>query len=298
VLFGETGTGKELFARAVHARSPRRNHPFICVNCAALPPTLIESEFFGHERGAFTGAIGMRQGRFELAHKGTIFLDEIGDLAPDVQVKLLRVLQEGEFQRVGSSQPRVVDVRIVAATHHDLEAAVNAGRFRADLYYRLAVFPIWLPSLRDHSEDIPQLVWFYVNKRQRALNRHFTRIESSTLAALQEYSWPGNVRELENVIERAMIHSTGNILSLDEVPGIRASAPESARGVGTLEEMERRHIEGALRRAGWRINGPGNAAESLGIHPNTLRFRMKKLGVRRPPASAVVVGDFRRVEAG
>ena len=299
VLFGETGTGKELFARAVHARSSRRKHPFICVNCAALPPTLIESEFFGHERGAFTGAIGMRQGRFELAHKGTIFLDEIGDLAPDVQVKLLRVLQEGEFQRVGSSQPRVVDVRIVAATHHDLEAAVKAGRFRADLYYRLAVFPIWLPSLRDHTEDIPQLVWFFVNKRQRALNRHFTRIESSTLDALQEYSWPGNVRELENVIERAMIHSTGNTLSLDEVPGIRASAPESARGVGTLEEVERRHIEGALRRAGWRINGPGNAAESLGIHPNTLRFRMKKLGIRRPPpASAVVVGDFRRVEAG
>jgi len=299
VLFGETGTGKELFARAVHARSPRRNHPFICVNCAALPPTLIESEFFGHERGAFTGAIGMRQGRFELAHKGTIFLDEIGDLAPDVQVKLLRVLQEGEFQRVGSSQPRVVDVRIVAATHHDLEAAVKAGRFRADLYYRLAVFPIWLPSLRDHSEDIPQLVWFFVNKRQRALNRHFTRIENSTLAALQEYAWPGNVRELENVIERAMIHSTGNTLSLDEVPGIRVSAPDVSRGVGTLEEMERRHIEGALRRSGWRINGPGNAAESLGIHPNTLRFRMKKLGIRRPvPGPAVVVGDFRRVDVG
>jgi len=298
VLFGETGTGKELFARAVHARSPRRNQPFICVNCAALPPTLIESEFFGHERGAFTGAIGMRQGRFELAHKGTIFLDEIGDLSPDVQVKLLRVLQEGEFQRVGSSQPRRVDVRVVAATHHDLEAAVKEGRFRADLYYRLAVFPIWLPNLRDRPEDIPQLVWFFVNKRQRALNRNFTRIESSTLVALQQYAWPGNVRELENVVERAMIHSSGNTLSLDEVPGIRAATPEFARGTGTLEEIERKHIEAALRRCGWRINGPGNAAESLGLHPNTLRFRMKKLGIRRPSAPAMVVGSFRRSEAG
>jgi transcriptional regulator with GAF, ATPase, and Fis domain len=298
VLFGETGTGKELFARAVHARSPRRNQPFICVNCAALPPTLIESEFFGHERGAFTGAMGMRQGRFELAHKGTIFLDEIGDLSPDVQVKLLRVLQEGEFQRVGSSQPRRVDVRVVAATHHDLEAAVKDGRFRADLYYRLAVFPIWLPNLRDRPEDIPQLVWFFVNKRQRALNRNFTRIESSTLVALQQYAWPGNVRELENVVERAMIHSSGNTLSLDEVAGIRSATPELVRGTGTLEELERRHIEAALRRCAWKINGPGNAAESLGLHPNTLRFRMKKLGIRRPVASNLVVGGFRRSGAG
>ena len=288
VILGETGTGKELFARALHNRSTRRGRPFVRVNCAALPPTLIESELFGHERGAFTGAVSMRQGRFELAHRGTIFLDEIGDLAADIQAKLLRVLQEGEFERVGSSQSRRVDVRVIAATHHDLDAAVKEGRFRVDLYYRLNVFPIVLPPLRERIEDIPRLAWFFINRRQRALNRQFTRIPAAVLTALQEHAWPGNVRELENVIERAMIHSTGDTLMLDDGPGLKVWSP--SRDGGTLEDVERRHIEHALRRCGWRINGSGNAAEALGLHPNTLRFRMKKLGIRRPPAPATVHG--------
>jgi formate hydrogenlyase transcriptional activator len=294
VLLGETGTGKELFARAVHNRSGRRGQRFVRVNCAALPPTLIESELFGHERGAFTGAVSMRQGRFELAHRGTIFLDEIGDLAADIQAKLLRVLQEGEFERVGSSQTRKVDVRVVAATHHDLDAAVRDGRFRVDLFYRLNVFPIVLPPLRDRIEDIPRLAWFFINRRQRALNRRFTRIPSAVMTALQEHAWPGNVRELENVIERAMIHSTGDTLALDDGPGLKLwSSPHEGT---TLQDVERRHIEHALRRCGGRINGSGNAAEVLGLHPNTLRFRMKKLGIRRPAAAAPVKG-FKRLFA-
>jgi formate hydrogenlyase transcriptional activator len=280
MLLGETGTGKELFARAVHNRSTRRGRPFVSVNCAALPSTLIETELFGHVRGAFTGAVAMRQGRFELADGGTLFLDEIGDLPPDVQAKLLRVLQEGQFERVGSSQSRKVDVRIVAATHHDLEKAMKEGRFRADLYYRLNVFPIVLPPLRDRLEDLPRLVWYFVNRRQRALNRKFTSIPDSVFAALQERSWPGNVRELTNVIERAMIHSTGSTLVLDEISGRQRSV--TFREAGTLEEMERQYVEDALRRCRWRINGRGNAAEVLGLHPNTLRNRMKKFGIQRP----------------
>ncbi len=280
MLLGETGTGKELFARAVHNRSTRRGRPFVSVNCAALPSTLIESELFGHVRGAFTGAVAMRQGRFELADGGTLFLDEIGDLPADVQAKLLRVLQEGQFERVGASQSRKVDVRIVAATHHDLEAAMKAGRFRADLYYRLNVFPISLPPLRERLEDLPRLVWYFVNRRQRALNRKFSSIPDTVFAALRERAWPGNVRELANVIERAMIHSAGNTLVLDEIPGPHRSA--SPRGASTLEEMERQFVEDALRRCRWRINGRGNAAEVLGLHPNTLRNRMKKFGIRRP----------------
>jgi formate hydrogenlyase transcriptional activator len=280
MLLGETGTGKELFARAVHNRSTRRNRPFVSVNCAALPSTLIETELFGHVRGAFTGAVTMRQGRFELADGGTLFLDEIGDLPADVQAKLLRVLQEGQFERVGASQSRKVDVRIVAATHHDLEAAMKEGRFRADLYYRLNVFPIALPPLRERLEDLPRLVWYFVNRRQRALNRKFTSIPECVFASLQERSWPGNVRELANVIERAMIHSTGGTLGLDEVAGPLRSGP--VRDAGTLEEMERQFVEDALRRCRWRINGRGNAAEVLGLHPNTLRNRMKKFGIQRP----------------
>jgi transcriptional regulator with GAF, ATPase, and Fis domain len=294
VLLGETGTGKELFARAVHNRSTRRDRPFVRVNCAALPPTLIESELFGHERGAFTGAVSLRQGRFELADKGTIFLDEIGDLPLEVQAKLLRVLQEGEFERVGSSTSRKVDVRIVAATHHDLDAAMRNGAFRADLYYRLNVFPIALPPLRERTEDIQRLVWYFINRRQRALNRKISRIPAAVFQALEQHSWPGNVRELENVVERAMIHSTGDTLVLDSPPGFSLGML-SVEG-GTLEAAERRHIEHALRRCGWRINGVGNAAERLGLHPNTLRFRMKKLGIRRP-AGVGVVRDFKRMLA-
>jgi len=286
VLMGETGTGKELFARAVHNRSRRRGRPFVRVNCAALPPTLIETELFGHERGAFTGAVSMRRGRFELADKGTLFLDEVGDLPLDVQAKLLRVLQEGEFERVGSSESRSVDVRVVAATHHDLESAVKEGRFRTDLYYRLNVFPIALPPLRDRADDIPRLTWFFVNRRQRALNRKITSIPPAVLAALQQHSWPGNVRELENVVERAMIHSTGDTLLLDDGP--KMPAWRSPNEVTTLEDVERQHIERVLRRCRWRVNGPGNAAETLGMHPNTLRFRMKKLGIERPKGLMVL----------
>jgi len=283
MLLGETGTGKELFARAIHNRSARAARPFVRVNCAALPSTLIETELFGHVRGAFTGAVGTREGRFEVADGGTLFLDEIGDLPADVQAKLLRVLQEGEFERVGSSQPRKVDVRIVAATHHDLDAAMLAGRFRADLYYRLNVFPIVLPPLRARIEDVPRLVWYFVNRRQRGLNRKFTSIPPSVFAALQQRTWPGNVRELQNVIERAMIHSTGDTLLLDEAPSTLPSA--AAKGAPTLEEVEKQYVEDALQRCRWRINGRGNAAESLGLHPNTLRNRMKKYGIHRPKSA-------------
>jgi formate hydrogenlyase transcriptional activator len=285
LLLGETGTGKELFARAIHERSPRGQKPLVRVNCAALPATLIESELFGHERGAFTGAVAMRQGRFELADRGTIFLDEIGDLPLEVQAKLLRVLQEGEFERLGSSQTRRVDVRVVAATHRNLEQAVEDGRFRADLYYRLSVFPIELPALRERREDIPQLVWFFIHRKQRTLHRQIEKIPTAVMHALQEYSWPGNVRELGNVIERAMIRSTGDCLTLDEGPGVkvrRPSGPESR----TLEAVERRHIEEVLRQCEWRINGAGNAADQLGLHPSTLRFRMRKLGIDRPAQTA------------
>jgi transcriptional regulator with GAF, ATPase, and Fis domain len=281
LLLGETGTGKELFARALHARGPRRAFPLVCVNCAALPPTLIESELFGHQRGAFTGAIAPRQGRFELAHRGTLFLDEIGDLPLDLQAKLLRVLQEGAFERVGSSQPQSVDVRIIGATHHDLARAVAEGRFRADLYYRLNVFPIRLPPLRERREDIPALVWSIIRKRQQLLRRHITTVTDETMTILQHHSWPGNVRELENVIERALIHSTGETLTLldHNLETLAIEAPAES-----LMSVERAHIEGVLRECGWRINGFGNAAERLGLHPNTLRFRMKKLGiVRREP---------------
>ena len=281
LLLGETGTGKELFARALHARGPRRAFPLVSVNCAALPPTLIESELFGHQRGAFTGAIAPRQGRFELAHRGTLFLDEIGDLPLELQAKLLRVLQEGAFERVGSSQSQAVDVRIIGATHHDLARAVTEGRFRADLYYRLNVFPIRLPPLRERREDIPALVWSIIRKRQQTLRRHITTVTDDTMTILQQHSWPGNVRELENVIERALIHSTGETLMLLDHNLVTHSVESPA---DSLVSVERAHIEGVLRECGWRINGFGNAAERLGLHPNTLRFRMKKLGiVRREP---------------
>jgi transcriptional regulator with GAF, ATPase, and Fis domain len=205
LLLGETGTGKELFARALHGRGPRAAFSLVSVNCAALPPTLIESELFGHQRGAFTGAIAPRMGRFELAHRGTLFLDEIGDLPIELQAKLLRVLQEGAFERVGASQTQAVDVRIIGATHQDLPRAVAEGAFRADLYYRLNVFPIRLPPLRERREDIPALVWAFIRKRQVALRRHVTSVLPETMAVLQQHAWPGNIRELENVVERALI---------------------------------------------------------------------------------------------
>jgi formate hydrogenlyase transcriptional activator len=280
LLLGETGTGKELFARALHDRSPRRARTLVCVNCAALPPTLIESELFGHERGAFTGAVAARQGRFELADRGTLFLDEIGDLPLELQAKLLRVIQEGEFERLGSSHKRQVDVRLIAATHCDLRAMAADGRFRMDLYYRLNVFPIRIPPLSDRREDIPRLVWHIIDRRQRALRRTIVHVPAPVMRALQQFDWPGNVRELENVVERAMIRSTGDTLLLhdDLVPASSAPAESST----ALFVVERRHIEAVLQKCNWRINGHGNAAEQLCLHPNTLRFRMRKLGINRP----------------
>jgi formate hydrogenlyase transcriptional activator len=279
LLCGETGTGKELFARAVHERSRRRHKPFIRVNCSALPPTLIESEMFGHERGAFTGATAMRLGRFELADGGTLFLDEIGDLAPELQAKMLRALQEGEFERLGSSKLRSVDVRVVAATHVDLEHAVADGRFRADLYYRLNVFQIPLPPLRARRDDIPDLVWSLIKMHQHHLARHVTTVPPDVMESLVRYDWPGNVRELENVIERALIRTTGETLRLDYP--LRPASPASS-SEQTLDAIQRQHIEKVLRECGGRINGAGNAAVRLGLHPNTLRFRIKKLGVVVP----------------
>jgi transcriptional regulator with GAF, ATPase, and Fis domain len=282
LLLGETGTGKELFARAIHQRSRRRDRMLVRVNCAALPPSLIESELFGHERGAFTGAVSTRQGRFELADGGTIFLDEIGDLAPELQAKLLRVLQEGEFERVGSSKTRQVDVRIIAGTHVDLEKAMVDGRFRADLYYRLSVFPISLPPLRDRPGDIEQLTWFFIHRRQRDFGRRITKIPSDVMDVLQRHDWPGNVRELENVIERALICSGDGTLRLDDP--LRSAATRMPAECGdNLDAIQRVHIERVLRDCGGRINGAGNAAERLGLHPNTLRFRIKKLGVVNSP---------------
>ena len=281
LLTGDTGTGKELFARALHERSARRQRTLVSVNCAALPPTLIESELFGHERGAFTGAVNPRHGRFEVADKGTLFLDEIGEMPLELQAKLLRVLQEGEFERLGSSQTKKVDVRLIAATNRDLQEMATAGKFRTDLLYRLNVFPIRVPTLRERRDDIPRLVWYIIHRRQRALRREITNVPVAVMEMLQAYEWPGNVRELENVVERAMIRSSGDTLMLHESLNSRNSQgpPESG---STLDVIERRHIQDVLRTCNWRINGVDNAAAKLGLHPNTLRFRMKKLAIERP----------------
>lgn len=280
LLYGETGTGKELLARAIHRQSSRRAYPFVVVNCAAMPAALIESELFGRERGAFTGAHTSQVGRFELANRGTIFLDEIGELPLEVQPKLLRVLQEGQVERLGSPRTVDVDVRVVAATNRDLSEEVREGRFRRDLYYRLNVFPITLPSLRQHREDIPDLVRHLVQRLGGSLRKHIDTIPDDVLAALQAYDWPGNVRELENVLQRAIILSRGNTLTSVDlgVPLDGMPAPESA----TLTEVERRHIVRVLSGARWRIEGAGGAAQLLGLKPSTLRSRMMKLGIARP----------------
>jgi transcriptional regulator with GAF, ATPase, and Fis domain len=282
LLTGETGTGKELLARAIHRRSPRRHRALVTVNCAALPPTLIESELFGHERGAFTGATTTKAGRFELAHEGTLLLDEIAELPVDVQAKLLRVLQAGEFERVGGTRTFKVDVRIIAATNRDLARGIAEGRFRDDLYYRLSAFPIALPPLRERREDIPLLVWSIIERRQPEFGRHIDRVPKPVMEALVHYAWPGNVRELENVIERALILSAGRTLSLDESFGALIARP----GADRLDHVEREHLRRVLERCGWRINGQGHAADVLGLHPNTLRSRMAKLGIRRPARRA------------
>jgi transcriptional regulator with GAF, ATPase, and Fis domain len=284
LLLGETGTGKELLARALHAHSPRRDRPFIAVNCAALPATLIESELFGHEKGAFTGATQARPGRFELADQGTLLLDEIGELEPTLQTALLRVLEDGEIQRLGSTVTRKVDVRIIAATNRDLHRDVRDGRFRSDLYYRLSVFPIEAPPLRDRREDIPLLVWHFIQSRQRSLGRTIQRIPRTAMAALEAYDWPGNVRELQNVIERALIISRGPVLRVAEALGPTAldCDPAERRGsTDSLEDTVRAHIVGVLERCRWTIEGRGQAAERLGLNASTLRNRMRKLGITR-----------------
>jgi formate hydrogenlyase transcriptional activator len=282
LILGETGTGKDLVARAIHDRSRRENRPLVAVNCAALPDALIESELFGYEKGAFTGAVARTLGRFEMAHGGSILLDEVGELPLGVQAKLLRVLEGGTFERLGSAKTITVDVRVIAATNRDLAREVRDGRFRADLYYRLNVFPLTVPPLRDRAEDVPLLVWHFINARQGALGRTIKRVPERLMRAMEAYAWPGNVRELENVIERALIVSSGPSLEID-APFLEAMAGGTA--VGTrLDDVQRAHIEAVLRQCGWRLAGKGNAAERLGLKRGTLQFRMKKLGIRRPDA--------------
>jgi PAS domain S-box-containing protein len=283
LLLGETGTGKELLARAIHDRSARRDRPLVKVNCATLPRPLIESELFGHVKGAFTGAVADQVGRFQLADKGTIFLDEIGELDVDLQTKLLRVLQEGQFERIGSGETTTVDVRLIAATNRDLHKAMSEGRFRPDLYYRLAVFPIEIPPLRLRREDIPLLAWHFVTRGQARLGKTFRSIPVKVMDALVEYDWPGNVRELENVIERSMILSPGPALMLAESLKLPSRSQQPSTSSGPLEEVDRTHIVGVLEACKWKIKGEDNAAQRLGLKPSTLRYRMKKLGIERPP---------------
>jgi PAS domain S-box-containing protein len=278
LLLGETGTGKELFATAIHDLSPRRARPMVRVNCAAMPAALIESELFGREKGAYTGALARQIGRFEMADHSTILLDEISELPLESQAKLLRVLQEKEIQRLGSPKLIKVDVRVIAATNRDLVKAVAEGRFREDLYYRLNVFPITVPPLRERREDIPLLVWAFVEEFSKAMGQSVETIAKSSLQALQQYPWPGNVRELRNVIERAMILASDSTLKID-LPGA-AAAPVSP-GLTTLAEAEREHIQQVLESTGGRIRGVGGAAEILGLKPTTLESRMTKLGLRR-----------------
>ena len=278
LLLGETGTGKDLVARAVHDRSPRRGRALVTINCAALPAALVESELFGYEKGAFTGALQRTPGRFEAAHGGSVFLDEIGELPLEAQAKLLRVLQTGEFERLGSPRTIEVDVRVLAATNRDLDREVREGRFRADLFYRLSVFPIPLPPLRARPEDIPLLVWHYIARRQVKLGKAVRSVPEAAMRALCAYSWPGNVRELENVVERALIVTGGETLALD--PACLQAAPAAAASV-RLEDVERGHILAVLDACGGKVSGKGNAADRLGLSRSTLQFRMKKLGIGR-----------------
>jgi formate hydrogenlyase transcriptional activator len=284
LICGETGTGKELIARAVHNLSGRRAQPYVKCNLAAIPTGLLESELFGHEKGAFTSAVSQRVGRFELANRGTIFLDEIGEAPLELQPKLLRVLQEREFERLGSSRTLQTDARLVTATNVDLPGMVDAKRFRADLYYRLNVFPIHVPSLRERPEDIPALVKHFARHFARRMGRRIQWIASTAMDALVGYAWPGNIRELQNLIERAVIRSTGERLEvpvseIDEGIGAAKSRGPS----GTLEDAERAHILSTLKATRWTVSGPHGAAKRLGINRSTLQFRMKKLGIRRPP---------------
>ena len=292
LLLGESGTGKELFARALHERSSRRRAPLIKVNCAAIPGELVESELFGHEKGAFTGATGRREGRFALAHGGTIFLDEIGDLPLALQAKLLRVLQEGEFEPVGSSTTRKVDVRVIAATHRDLAALVDRGGFRQDLYYRLNVFPLPIPPLRERGDDVILLAETFTRRFARRFGRDLTpSLSTDDLARLRAYGWPGNVRELQNVIERAVITATDGQLDLRRIlqpmaPGSGTTDPAVAevpiRTEIEMREFERANIHRALDACAWKVAGDRGAARLLGVSPSTLASRIKSLGIRRP----------------
>ena len=285
LICGETGTGKELVARAIHSNSSRKDRPLIKVNCAALPTGLVESELFGHERGAFSGAITKRIGRFELANGGTLFLDEVGEVPMEVQPKLLRVLQEQEFERVGGSASIRVDVRVIAATNRDLQKAVRDGKFREDLFYRLNVFPINLPPLRERREDIPLLTQFLIDKFASRVGKQVRDVSPPTMAQFMAYSWPGNVREMENVLERAVILGAGDNVEVD----LGSAAPPVEQRLGpaspkpkSLEDVERRHIQAVLEQTAWVIDGPRGAASILNLHPNTLRSRLKKLGLSRP----------------
>jgi len=285
LIRGETGTGKEMLARAIHQRSRRHAQPLIAVNCGAIAAGLVESELFGHEKGAFTGAVSRKLGRFELADGGTLFLDEIGDLSLDLQVKLLRVLQEGEISRVGGREPIRVDVRIVAATHRDLPAMVKRGEFREDLYYRLNVFPIFTPPLRERPEDIPALVRHFVDRYAARLGKRIETVPEVVLERLGRFHWPGNIRELANLVERSVIVSPGPALQLAEwATGAQTpvASPGAVPVTGQLLEVERRHILATLERTRWKVSGPGGAAEALGLKPTTLEARMKKLGITRP----------------
>jgi DNA-binding NtrC family response regulator len=281
LLLGETGTGKELIARAIHSLSSRSDRPFVKLNCAAIPSGLLESELFGHERGAFTGAVVQRIGRFELAHKGTLFLDEIGDIPLELQPKLLRVLQEQEFERLGSTRTQRVDVRVVAATNRDLSAMVGEKQFRGDLYFRLNVFPIKIPPLRERVEDIPLLVRHYVERYAQRMNKDIETIPDDAMQALCGYPWPGNVRELQNFIERAVILTPGRTLRspLDELKGPSATASVSTSGSSTLEEVEREHILQALEQSRGVVGGRHGAAARLGLKRTTLLSKMEKLGI-------------------
>ncbi len=282
LILGETGTGKELLARWIHSTSPRRDKLLVAVNCAALPPSLVEAELFGREKGAFTGALTRELGRFEIADGSTIFLDEVGELSLELQAKLLRVLQDGEFERLGSSTTRNVDVRVLAATNHDLKQAVENKEFREDLYYRLNVFPIEVPPLRARIEDLPHLVWSFVEEFSEAMGKNIEKIPHTAMEALKAYRWPGNVRELRNIIERAMIMSRGPTLAIDLS---EQNAPGSAAAAKTLDDVEREYIETIAESTGWRISGTRGAAEILGMKATTLESRMKKLGIKRPEAN-------------
>ncbi|MEC4674831.1 MAG: sigma-54 dependent transcriptional regulator [Nitrospirota bacterium] len=289
LILGESGTGKELLARAVHSRSRRNSRPLVKVNCASLPINLIESELFGHEKGAFTGALAKKIGRFELADKGTIFLDEIGEMPVELQAKLLRVLQEGEFERVGNPQTTKVDVRIIAATNRKLEQAVKTGTFREDLYYRLNVFPITSPPLRERKEDVPVLVSHFLDKYSVKIGKQLDKVSQKAMEALQAYHWPGNVRELENMIERGVILAQGSALELENIPDLRSLPPQNLSPhsqtplspIQTLEEVERTHIARVLKETNWVIEGSRGASTILGLNPSTLRSRMQKLGIKK-----------------